>query len=186
MATTELVQCFEQDAEEYLGRLRFRRRLRSWLSGSTTPWTSCLEKEEKHSTLEFSYDTEQLELLLLLNGLKTVSPSNDGISPMTTQTFPGDIKDEQQAALPRPLRRRGVFELAHRLKNALRRSRKSDVPHENCKETNGQNDFLAVLGETKDIAVESESRSSKRNENSPESCVAPSTNVLTLLQKIKS
>ncbi|SCU91394.1 LAFA_0F03488g1_1 [Lachancea sp. 'fantastica'] len=184
MATTELVDCFEQDAQEYLGRLRFRSRLRSWLSGSTTSWASCLERD-KFNTAEYSYDTEQLELLLILNGLKSGPSSsaaeNRTFSPVDTESSNlGSKHDQDPHAEPPQRSKRRVFELVRRFRKAMRRSRKADEPQASSTRSGDEN-YMRVLEDSKK-SVGSESLSSKHN-SSQESCVAPSTNVLSLLQQ---
>ncbi|SCU94175.1 LAME_0F06436g1_1 [Lachancea meyersii CBS 8951] len=179
--TTQLAASFAREADEYVSRMRFRRRLRAWLSESNT-WLGCLDTE-KRSTQEYSYDTEQLDFLLLLNGLKreSISSAESCASPAFTEASQGSTDVKSNESKPQASKRR-FFELGRRLRSALRRSCRSKTrlsSQNNASSTTKDNYSCSVtLPEIKDGERPLSLHSSR------ESYLAPSTNVLNVLKKL--
>ncbi|SCU79116.1 LANO_0A05116g1_1 [Lachancea nothofagi CBS 11611] len=188
--TTQLASNFEQEVDEYVSRLTFRRRLKSWLSASNT-WFSCLGGD-RCSTREYSYDTEQLDILLLLNGLKSEASSvrsscTSSCSPraevpsMASAWEPTNSHSKPPGDSNRPpttviARRKRLVELCRRFKSGLRksdRSRSSANPWD-CKTPAGPPWVF------EDEETYGPSRLWKQN--SHESHPAQSTNILALLE----
>ncbi|SCU80628.1 LADA_0B08680g1_1 [Lachancea dasiensis] len=178
--TSQLGSIFEREVDEYVSRVRLRKRLREWLSSSSS-WFSSLGNET-YSTHNYSYDTEQLELLLMMNGLKhnaaTLSSSCPTSGTRSTETStPRPAKVHE----PKAIARRGRFvRLCHRFRNACRKP-----------EIQSANNAAILLSEKYGFEADPWSVAdtgygslSFRAREFPEQCdPAPSTDILTLLER---
>ncbi|SCW01561.1 LAFE_0E02388g1_1 [Lachancea fermentati] len=101
------------DVHEYLFGIQFRQRFRSWLGSPS----SSDERHESHKhAADVSYDTEELDTLLRLNGVGHRPCGRRPWSPMATQKCDVQDTSRQRIKMLRGRTRRRFSHLYHKLK----------------------------------------------------------------------